>query len=226
MGGTNAVHPDKLPGMCSRFSQTKDEVKIRIRDMEIVFGVVARYNIAPSQKVFVIVEEKGAIRPVEMTWGWKPVWSKQLLINAQAETVMEKPTFKKYLHQRCLVVADGFYEWTPDKTPVRFTKPRDELFCMAGLWLETQRQDLDEPITERKFIILTTTPNKTVGRVHNRMPLIVQPEHYGWWIASDGVFQSVLNYPDKEELNWLPVSRALNNPRNEGAELIRLEFNE
>src|SRR5580693_525328 len=104
--------------MCSRFSQTKEEIKIRVRDLEVVFGVVARYNIAPSQKVTVIVEDKGAIRPVEMKWGWTPAWSKQLLINAQAETVTEKPTFKKYLHQRCLVPADGFYEWTQDKTPI------------------------------------------------------------------------------------------------------------
>jgi putative SOS response-associated peptidase YedK len=197
--------------MCSRFSQTKEKVTLQIYGVQIAFGFVPRYNIAPSQKVSVIVERAGKIQPVEMTWGWKPVWSKQLLINAQAETVTEKPTFKKILHQRCLVPADGFYEWTPDKSPIRFTKPRDELFCMAGLWLETTRQELDEPISERKFIILTTTPNKTVGRVHNRMPLIVQPEHYGWWIASDGLFESVLNCPDKKELNWQPVNRALNN---------------
>lgn len=206
--------------MCSRFSQTKEEVKIRIRELEIIFGVVARYNVAPSQKVFVIVEDKGKIRPVEMSWGWKPAWSKQLLINAQAETATEKPTFKKYLHQRCLIPTDGFYEWMPDKTPIRFTKPHGELFCFAGLWLETQRQELDETITERKFVILTTMPNKTVGRVHNRMPLIVQPEHYGWWVLSDGNFESVLKFPDKEELYWQPVDRALNNPRNEGAALL------
>ena len=189
--------------------------------MEILFGVVARYNIAPAQKVSVIVEHAGKIQPEEMKWGWKPAWSKTLLINGQAETVMEKPTFKKYLHQRCLVPADGFYEWKPDKSPVRFTTPRDEVFCMAGLWLETQRQELDEPITERKFIILTTTPNQTVGRIHNRMPFIVQPEHYGWWIANDGLFQSVLTAPDKAELNWQPVSRELNNVRNEGPGLLR-----
>lgn len=210
--------------MCSRYSQTKEKVTFYIGNVQISFGFGPRYNIAPSQKVSVIVEDAGTIKPVEMQWGWKPVWSKQLLINAQAETVTEKPTFKKYLHQRCLVPADGFYEWMPDKTPIRFTKPRDELFCMAGLWLATQRQELDEPITEKKFIILTTTPNETVGRVHNRMPLIVQPEHYGWWISNDGLFQSVLNFPDKEELNWRPVNRALNNPRNEGTELIRFQW--
>jgi putative SOS response-associated peptidase YedK len=207
--------------MCSRFTIAKDEVKIRIRELEIVFGIVPRYNVAPSQKVTVIVEENSIVKPQEMAWGWKPVWSKQLLINAQSETVNEKSTFKKYLHQRCLIPADGFYEWTPDKTPIRFTKPRDELFCFAGLWLETVRQELDEPIYERSFLILTTTPNKTVARVHNRMPFIVPEAHYNWWLEDGELFESVLGNPDKEELQYCPVNRALNNPRNEGAELIR-----
>ncbi len=87
--------------------------------------------------------------------------------------------------------------------------------------METEKQELDVQITERHFLILTTTPNKSVGRVHNRMPLIVQPEHYGWWIAGEGVFESVLNCPDKEELHYQSVNRALNNSRNEGEELIQ-----
>lgn len=207
--------------MCSRFSQTKEKVTFYIGSVQISFAYGPRYNIAPTQKVSVVMEDAGVFKPVEMSWGWKPAWTKQLLINAQAETVPEKPTFKKYLHQRCLIPADGFYEWTPDKSPIRFTKPRDELFCMAGLWLETTRQELDEPITERKFIILTTTPNQTVARVHNRMPLIVQPEHYGWWLRQDGLYKSVLEHPDKEEMNWHPVNQALNSVRNEGPELLK-----
>ena len=169
--------------MCSRFELSKEQIKLRIREFEILFGVVARYNIAPAQKTYVIRERTGKFVPEEMSWGWKPAWSKTLLINGQAETVMEKPTFRNYLHQRCLVPASGFYEWTQDKTPIRFTKEHKELFCFAGLWLETQRQELDEPVIERKFIVLTTTPNNTVGRVHNRMPLIVQADHYGWWLG-------------------------------------------
>ncbi len=207
--------------MCARYSKTGEKVTLTINGVQISFAFGPRYNIAPTQKVSVVIEDAGTFKPVEMSWGWKPAWSKTLLINGQAETVMEKPTFKKFLHQRCLVPADGFYEWNPDKSPVRFTKPRDEVFCMAGLWLETTRQEFDEPITERKFIILTTTPNKTVARVHNRMPLIVQPEHYGWWVRAEGNFEGVLKFLDKEELNWHPVNRALNNVRNEGAELLK-----
>jgi len=209
--------------MCSRFSQTKEKVTFYIGNVQVSFAFGPRYNIAPSQRVTVVAEDAGEIKPVEMKWGWKPVWSKTLILNAQAESVTTKPTFKRHLHQRCLVPADGFYEFKkPANDPIRFTKPRDDLFCMAGLWAEFEREGIDEPIIERHFIVLTTTPSESVGRVHNRMPLIVQPEHYGWWIESGGLYEPVLNFPDKEELNWQPVNRALNNPRNEGQGLTRL----
>ncbi len=107
--------------MCSRFSLTQKEIKLQNHEFEILFGVVARYNIAPSQKTYVIRERAGQLLHEEMQWGWKAAWSKLPLINAQAETVTEKSTFRKYLHQRCLVPANGFYEWTRDKTPIRFT---------------------------------------------------------------------------------------------------------
>ncbi|MGB7769729.1 MAG: SOS response-associated peptidase [Verrucomicrobiia bacterium] len=207
--------------MCSRYTLAKDEVKIIIGDLEIVFGFVARFNIAPSQKAPVLIEDSGGVRMCEMKWGWKHEWGKQLLINAQAETIKIKPTFKPHLQQRCLIPADGFYEWLPDKTPIRFTKPHRKVFCFAGLWRSVSRQKLDEPIQETSFVILTTTPNETVSPVHNRMPLIVQPEHYGWWLRSGELWQSVLNFPDRESLVRTRVNRAVNNPRNEGPEMIR-----
>jgi putative SOS response-associated peptidase YedK len=207
--------------MCARFSLTKDELTILIGEIEIIISLVARYNIAPAQKAPVIVPSRKGYHSVEMLWGWKPVWSKQLLINAQAETILEKPTFKKHIGNRCLVPADGFYEWTPDKTPIRFTQPKDAVFCFAGLWYESTTQPQDVSITEQHFIIITTTPNKTVGKIHNRMPFIVQEDQYDWWLRDGNMFESVLQFPDKAELNYCPVQRELNNVRNEGAELIR-----
>jgi putative SOS response-associated peptidase YedK len=103
---------------------------------------------------------------------------------------------------------------------IRFTKENDAPFCFAGLYAETTTQPQDVPIKEQHFIILTTAPNKTVGKFHNRMPLIVQENHYQWWLG-DGLFESVLKFPDNAELNYCPVQRELNNVRNEGAELIR-----
>lgn len=206
--------------MCARYSLTKEGLVIQIGEFEVTITLGARYNIAPKQKAPVIVPTAKGFAAVDMLWGWQPAWSKTLLINGQGETVLEKPTFRKYIANRCLVPADGFYEWMADKTPIRFTKEHDAPFCFAGLFLETISKPQDLEITEQKFIILTTTPNKTVSRVHNRMPLIVQPSHYNWWLG-DGLFESVLNNPDREELNWCPVQRSLNKVGTEGAELIR-----
>lgn len=187
----------------------------------MVIKIQARYNIAPKQKVPVVVPDpKHGFAAVEMEWGWQPVWSKTLLINAQAETIQEKPTFKKFINQRCLIPADGFYEWTADKTPIRFTKKKDEPFSIAGLWYEKITNPEDVEIKDKKFILLTTTPNETVGKFHNRMPFIVQGGHYGWWF-DETMYKTVLGIPDREELNYCPVQRELNNVRNEGAELIR-----
>jgi putative SOS response-associated peptidase YedK len=138
-------------------------------------GYVARFNIAPSQTVPIIVKDSAGVRRSEMKWGWKTHWSKQLLISAKAENV-KTMMFSKHLNQRCLVPADGFYEWLPDKTPVRFTKPDKGVFCFAGLWNVTETKPLDEPAKEHSFVILTTSPNETVSPGHNRMPLIVRPE--------------------------------------------------
>lgn len=207
--------------MCARYSLTKEEITIQIGEIEVVIKIAARYNIAPRQKAPVITNAGKGVGEMEMTWGWQPIWSKQPLINAQAETLNEKSTFKKYLHQRCLIPADGFYEWTADKTPIRFTQPRNSVFCFAGLWRMIEKQELDVPTQEYSFVILTTSPNKTVGRVHNRMPFIVSESHYDWWMRDSKLFETVLGIPDKRELEFCPVQRALNNVRNEGAELIR-----
>jgi putative SOS response-associated peptidase YedK len=209
--------------MCARYTLTKDGFTIQIGKYVITIHITARYNIAPAQKATVIIPSpNGDYEAVEMKWGWQPVWSKKLLINGQSETITEKPTYRNHLANRCLIPADGFYEWTEDKTPIRFTQTNDSVFCFAGLYLETVTKPFDVEIKERKFIVLTTKPNKTVGRFHDRMPLIVQPNHYGWWLDSVGeMFKSVINFPDNDELNWCPVQRELNKVGTEGPELIR-----
>ena len=196
--------------MCSRY-RVKNNVTVIVQGKAVVFDYKARYNAAPAQDLPAIFWNGTEAQGVQMKWGWQPVWSKQLLINAQAETVTEKPTYKKYLRQRCIIPADGFYEWTPAKQPIMFTKPNEEPFCFAGLWIEAENQ--------KRFIVLTTTPNENVASVHNRMPFIVQPGQYELWLSGD--FQSVLQTPDKQELKATPVQRELNNVKNEGAELIR-----
>jgi putative SOS response-associated peptidase YedK len=204
--------------MCSRYRLVKEKIVITINGREIEVTLQKRHNAAPQQTLPVLVPDvSGGVKAVPMKWGWKPAWSRQLLINAQAETIQSKPAFKSFLTQRCLVPADGFYEWTTDKTPIMFTKADGAPICFAGLWQEGEASPAGPA---QRFLILTTRPNAAVAKVHNRMPLIVQPQHYGWWLAGEN-FPAVLDAPDTGALAATPVCRELNNVKNEGAELIQ-----
>lgn len=207
--------------MCSRYRLVKEKIIILINGRPIEVTLQKRYNVAPQQTMPVLIPDpSGGVEVVTMKWGWQPVWSRQLLINAQAETVQQKGLFQPHLQQRCLVPADGFYEWTGDKTPVMFTKPGAEPFCFAGLWLEAPATTPAGGAGERRFIVLTTSPGEVVARVHNRMPFIVPAAQYGGWFDAEE-FKTVLNAPEREALESRPVQRALNNARNEGEALIR-----
>jgi putative SOS response-associated peptidase YedK len=130
-----AVQHDIGPQMCARYSLTKEQITMLIGEIEVIINLGARYNIAPTQIVPAIVRSARGIESVDMQWGFKSAWSRQPLINAKAETIATT-AFKQHLHQRCLIPADGFYEWTADRTPSRTSawhfSPFDaekELFC-------------------------------------------------------------------------------------------------
>src|ERR1035441_8544317 len=206
--------------MCARYSLTKEQITILIGEIEVIINIGARYNIAPTQIVPAIVRNARGIETVDMQWGFKSAWSKQPLINAKAETIATT-AFKHHLHQRCLIPADGFYEWKSDRTPIRFTLPDDGPFCFAGLWQAEMKRELDLETKEFRCVILTTTPNESVGRVHNRMPFIVHPGGYEDWLKDGEVSKYLLEHPCRDKMYWCPVNRALNNVRNEGPELLR-----
>jgi putative SOS response-associated peptidase YedK len=145
--------PTGWTAMCARYSLTKEQITILIGEIEVIINIGARYNIAPTQIVPAIVRSAKGFEPVEMQWGFKTPWSKQPLINAKAETISTTSTFKRHLDQRCLIPADGFYEWTADKTPIRFTFPNDEPFCFAGLWQEETKHEIDLDTKEHRFPI-------------------------------------------------------------------------
>ncbi len=114
---------------------------------------------------------------------------------------------------------DGFYEWKPDKSPFRLVRRKRDVFYVAGLWRMTEKQELDEPVQESSFVLLTTAANASVKSIHTRMPFIVREEHLGWWLGD--LMETVLNFPDDTPLESYPVSRAVNNVRNEGPDLIQ-----
>lgn len=237
--------------MCGRYSNAKDlgEVARLIGFISRAAFFAPRYNVAPSQTAPVIVSLNGQTELKGMRWGLIPSWAKDetigsKLINARAETVGEKPSFKRaFNHQRCLIPADGFYEWKMSdrgKTPFRFTMQDGAVFCFAGLWERWIRPrqtgefdfdddgdgDGDEPPASRvveSFSIITTTPNAMVAAVHDRMPAILQREHWHWWLDErrNGEDVKALIRPyAAEDMACCRVSAIVNSPRNESPECI------
>ena len=206
--------------MCARYSLTKEGIAILIGEIEIILAIGARYNIAPKQKIPVIASDGSKPREVEMTWGWETGFSDQPLINAKSETIASLPTFRPFLEQRCLIPADGFYEWTKDKTPIRFMRRRDEPFCFAGMWRMTKRKPFDVEINDFSAVILTRPPVAPIAQFHNRMPFVVRENFYEDWLSQDW-HDNMMSSPDDTPFDFVPVQRALNNVRNEGAHLIK-----
>jgi putative SOS response-associated peptidase YedK len=216
--------------MCGRYTLTID-----IKTVAEKFGVPvsldtsARYNIAPTQEI-VSVMRNGASHLAWLRWGLIPSWAKDesigsRMINARAETLTEKPSFKGLLRsKRCLIVADGFYEWKQEngsKIPMYMTLKSGEPFAFAGLWDLWKSPD-GEHI--RSCTIITTEPNDLVAPIHNRMPAILLPGAYADWLDPDMRDEQALShwlapYP-AEEMTARPVSRLVNDPKRDSPELI------
>ena len=221
--------------MRGRYTLTQEELKFASRFANGVMHttVTRRYNIAPGQRVSVLVLGKNGVAMKEMRWGWTPSWSKSLLINAQSETVKSKQTFSRaYEERRCLIPADGFYEWLTEggkKQPVRFVLKSGEPFYFAGVWEPWIKPEAPEDLFENDFpdepaqsqvveslVILTTAANDVVRPVHSRMPVILQPNHYDWWLEGGDkgeLAEMAMSHPRNGELEFYRVSSMVNNAR-------------
>lgn len=216
--------------MCGRFTLTVD-----IDTVARAFGVAPsvqstpRYNVAPTQNVVAILRDETKHLDF-LRWGLIPSWAKEesigaKMINARAETLAEKPSFKRLLQgRRCLIVADGFYEWRQEaggKTPMYFTLPDHEPFAFAGLW-DVWRQPDGQPL--RTCTIITTEPNAVVAPVHNRMPVILTTDAQEEWLDpsqhDSHVLQQLLKAYTASEMLARPVSRKINSPQYDSADLI------
>ena len=188
-----------------------------------------RYNIAPTQSVAAIRTDQAGRRKLAMLrWGLVPHWAKDIsignrLINARAETVAEKPAFRQALsRRRCLVLASGFYEWgkSPAGKVPYFMSPRSgEGLAFAGLWEQWRGGD---GVLETCAII-TTAANATLTKVHQRMPAILAADAQVRWLDGETPATErleLLRPAPEDELEVRQVRRTVNNPRNEGAELI------
>lgn len=216
--------------MCGRFAQRSPRPRLKKE-----FGVAdvpevgERYNVAPTQEVLGVVRAEGARAARLLRWGLVPAWARDpavgaKLFNARAETAADKPSFREaFLRRRCLVPADGFYEWRREgraKQPYFFHMRDGRPFGLAGIW-ERWRGAGGELV--ESCAILTTEANELVGRVHDRMPVIVRPEDYELWLAGGGAADSrgeVLRPFEASEMACRPVSSLVNSTRNQGPELI------
>jgi len=219
--------------MCGRFSQTASP-EIIAQQFELTDPPLfaPRYNIAPSQPIAVIrIEPDTATRKLVMLrWGLIPSWAKDIkignqCINAKAETVAEKPSFRSaFKKRRCLVVATGFYEWQVQggtKQPMWIGLRSHRPFAFAGLWEHWTTAE-GEPL--ETCTIITTEPNDLMAPIHNRMPVILATASYDQWL--DPAFQHIealkallRPYPS-EELMAYPVSTLVNNPRHDAPQCL------
>lgn len=221
--------------MCGRYtsSQRREAIAERFQ-VAVPEEYRERYNLAPAQRALIVRRGEGERDAALVRWGLLPHWAKDerlafKLINARAETLAEKPAFRSLLRShRCLVVADGFYEWRLGtdgrKEPVHFRLHDGAPFAFAGLW--TQRRDPQSEAPVESCTIVTTRPNELVASVHDRMPVILAPEAEEAWLASDLERQhvrSLLRPLDASLLVARPASRLVNSIRNDGPELLEPE---
>jgi putative SOS response-associated peptidase YedK len=217
--------------VCNRYRLTHSKQYLTERfEAEDEIDDHPRYNIAPTQQVLIVRKEHGEKTRhfTTMRWGLIPSWAKDMSIgnrtlNARSETVTKTPAFRdSILKKRCLIPADGFYEWQKMgsvKQPFCFEVREGEVFALAGLWDEwtCPEGEIIESCT-----ILTTGPNSLVADLHDRMPVIVPPEKYGLWLDPDvtdfAVIRDILKPYDAHLMRRYPVSRKLNNSKNDDAD--------
>lgn len=219
--------------MCGRFTLATDSAELQQAFPEVQFPAEGRprFNVAPSQPVLAVPND-GKLSADYFLWGLIPTWAKDpaigsKLINARAETLGEKPSFRgSYKYKRCLVFADGFYEWKTEagsKTKIpHFIHLESGLpFAFAGLWDEWHAPDGSQVKT---CTIITTEPNELMSKLHNRMPVILPPTAYEQWLdptpQKPETLQNLLVPYPTNLMTAYPVSTLVNSPNNDRPECL------
>jgi putative SOS response-associated peptidase YedK len=220
--------------MCGRFARTTNEDELQSRfGFDDPQGILLkpRYNIAPTQMHPVVIVESDHRVLKLMRWGLVPFWAKDVtigykMINARAEGIESKPSFKfPFKKRRCLVLADGFFEWkklgTRTKVPYCIRLKSGEPFAFAGLWDKWDKGE--EPL--KTFTIITTDNNELIKPIHNRMPVILHQKDEGLWLDPElrdpeKLLPLIKPYPS-EEMEMYEVSTVVNSPKNDVPECTK-----
>ena len=219
--------------MCGRFTLTDPNQKLAVQfNLPAIPDMQPRYNIAPTQPVAAvrIARESEGRELAMLHWGLIPFWAKDpkigaRMINARSETVAEKPAFRAaFRRRRCLVLADGFYEWQKldsGKQPHYIRLHEGQPFALAGLW---EHWKGPENRMIESCTLLTTQPNELVRQMHNRMPVILHPGDYALWLDPEVQdarrLQPLLRPYPEAEMETYPVSRMVNSPKNDDPRCI------
>lgn len=213
-----------------------------------VAGLSGRYNVAPTQRVWVVRRKSGTTPERELagaTWGFVPSWSKDPLhpthsggppINARSETAASSPVFRSaFKSRRCLVPADGFYEWlqaadaetgVASKRPMFISMRSGEPLAMGGVWERWEPTEARSESAMDTCAILTTRPNGLMSGIHTRMPVIVPRDKWSQWLDNNADVTGLLEPIGDEVLTARPVSRLVNSPKNDSAEILTADPNE
>jgi putative SOS response-associated peptidase YedK len=219
--------------MCGRFTLTVNPADLQDAFSNYSFPArfAPRFNIAPTQPILAIPNDD-KLRADFFTWGLIPMWAKDpeignRLINARGETLAEKPSFRgSYRHKRCLILADGFYEWKSfggrkTKTPYYILMQGHKPFAFAGLWDHWESPDGS---SIQSCTIITTTPNELMASIHDRMPVILHPRDYARWLdpapqTSENLQPLIKPFP-ADDMTAYAVSTLVNKVTNDMPELV------
>lgn len=193
-----------------------------------------RFNICPTQPVLCIRPTSSSqLEAVDLRWGFIPSWTKDTkpglgLINARSETAAVKPSFRDAFQQRrCLIVADGFFEWKKTgtaKQPFYICRKDHQPFCLAGLWESWQNKDQPTETPVQTCTVLTTSANEFIASIHNRMPVFLEPSQFESWLDKSShvsnTIQPMLSPLRTDSLQAYPVSTLVNRPVNDSEECI------
>jgi putative SOS response-associated peptidase YedK len=219
--------------MCGRFTLTVNPADLQDAFSEYAFPTrfAPRFNIAPTQPVLAIPND-GKHEADFFLWGLIPMWAKDpsigsRLINARGETVAEKPSFRGSLkYKRCLILADGFYEWRSiegrkSKTPYFIHMKDRKPFAFAGLWDSWNGPDGSQV---RTCTIITTEPNELMSLIHDRMPVILHPRDYAKWLdetpQTPDILKPLIKPFPADRMDAYPVTPLVNKPENDSPELV------
>ena len=219
--------------MCGRFTQQRSDTELAefFEAEPLTDDPGGRYNVAPTDPASIVVEKDDRRALTAYRWGLVPSWAKDVsigsrLINARAETLATNNSFRdSFAHRRCLVPADGFYEWRRDpgrRQPFVFRRVDDAPMALAGLWSGWRDRESGEIL--RTFTIITTGPNGLMASVHDRMPVVLPPSAWAAWLDPSlediAELQGLLVPAPDEALVGYPVEILVNNVRNDGPALI------